>query len=1103
MANGLLSDSLYRSVKLYKKKFFLSLLLRGAILFIALGLAYFLFINVLENFGWFGSTIRAIFLFSFIGLVGITAFVWIGKPLYGFLYAENMIADEQAAQELGRIFPQVKDKLLNILQLTKNSQGNLLAAASIRQKSAELSEVPFDTAVRLEENKKYLRYILPVIFIAAMGFIFLPELFTDSPRRILQFDRIFPKPAPFSFHLLSTDLKAYRNEDFVIKFKVEGNELPENVNIVLDGQKQLIEPKEQGDYEYTFSRIQKDITFQMEGAGFVSEEYVIELVNRPLIGSINARLVYPAYLEKRNEYLKNIGNLTVPEGTTISWDINCLYTDKIKVDLPNSSPLMLEAGFSRGFTFSTTAKNSFDYTLKLLNNEAEADGVLEYKVGVIADAPPKINIMPIKDSTMYRYVLIGGSIEDDHGFSNLHLYYKVDRKGNPSTNRYRYFPIRFLEENNFQNFHFSWMVDSLDLKPGDKLEYFVKVWDNDGVNGPKPATSSFFSLELPSEKNIKDDIKNHQAETAQNLGNSYSQSKNISKELDQLQDKLKSKKELSWQDRKNLEDLLQKQGDLKSKLEDLQKQNQSLNEKEEKFSPLNEQLSEKTEQLQELMKQILDDETLKLYQELQKLLEEKNNSAEIKDLLDKIDNKQERFDKELERALEMFKQLKFEKELDKAIQQTDKLSKDQDQLSQKTPNEKQNLDELKNEQQKINENFNDLKEELKQLDELNKSLEQKNEYDPEESTQKSISEKQQNSLNQMQQGNRKGAQKQQKSASDQMQDLKEQLQSAQQQMEKETVDENIKDLRYLLENLLALSFEQETLMKEFKKINQTDPRYINLLQREIKLKDDAKMVEDSLFALGKRVFQLQKFVTKEVGDMNDYIKESIVSLKQRRPDISAGKQQFAMTSMNNLALMLSEVLKQLQEQQQMQNKPGGGQCKKPGGKSKAPSPSMSELQKQLNKKIEGLKNGGKQGKEFSQELAQMIASQQAIRKMMKEMESKTLDPNGKQQLKELAKKMEETEKELAFKQLSQQTIMRQTDIMTRLLESEKAQREREFEEKRESNQGNQDLSRQYPPALDKYLKEKEKQIEMLKSTPPSLNPYYKEKVGQYFQKISE
>ncbi len=1105
MVSKFLSDPLYQSVKQYKRRFFLNLFLKGLILFLALGLAYFLFLNLLEYFGWFGSGVRAVFLFSFLALIFTTSFIWIWKPLYGMLYADKMIADETAAIELGRIFPQVKDKLLNILQLGKASSDNQLAIASIQQKSAELAHVPFDSAIRFRENQKYLRYILPVLFLAAIGFIFLPGLFTESPKRIVQFDKLFPKPAPFTFRLLNPSLTAYQNEDFTVHFVIEGSELPENVGILFNGQRQDLLAKENGQYEYTFPRMQEALTFQLEGAHFFSQEFEVQIINRPLIGSLNARLVYPSYLNKNAEYLKNIGNLTVPEGTSIFWEVNCLYTDKILIEMSHqNTPQVIEAGFGKGFTFSSNARKSFGYKLKLVNKKAEADGELDYSVSVVPDALPKVTVLPVKDTSLFRFVLLGGTMEDDHGFSSLKLFYKINRKGQQDDKKeFQAIPIRFLKGNNFQNFYLNWQVDSLALKPGDKLEYFVKVWDNDGVNGPKPATSTYFTMELPSEKTIREEIKNQQSETAQNLGTSYSQSKNISKQLDQLQDKLKSKKELNWQDKKNIEDLLEKQNDLRNMLEDLQKQNETLNEMETKFSPLNEELAEKTEQLQELMKEILDDETLKLYQELQKLLEEKNNSAEIKEMLDKLENKQERFDKELERALEMFKQLKFEKGLEQAIQQTDKLSKEQEQLSQKSQDEKQDLGNLQNEQQKENQDFNELKQDIKKLEELNKSLQQKNEFDPEEAIQKSISEKQQNSSNQLQQGNRKGAQKQQKSAAEQMQDLKEQLQASQQEMEKETVDENIKDLRYLLENLLALSFEQETLMKEFKRINQTDPRYVNLLQREIKLKEDAKMVEDSLFALGKRVFQLQKFVTKEVGDMNDYVKESIVALKQRRPDISAGKQQFAMTSMNNLALMLSEVLKQLQEQQQMKSKPGSGQCKKPGGKSKAPSQSMSDMQKELNKRIEALKNGGKQGKEFSQELAQLIAQQQSIRKMMKDAEGKTMDAKGKQQLKELAKKMEETEKELAFKQLSQQTIMRQNEIMTRLLESEKAQREREFEEKRESNSGNQELNRQYPPELDKYLKEKEKQIEMLKSTPPSLNPYYKEKVGQYFQKISE
>lgn len=1102
MAKEFLPPQLFNSVRDYKKKFFANLLLRGLILFVSIALAYFFLISLLEYFGWFGSAVRAVFFFSFVGLVLFVAYLFVFRPLYSWWYADAMISDEKAAKDLGEIFPQVKDKLLNIFQLRKLGDANSLAMASVRQKSEELISVPFEQAIDLGQNKKYAKFLLPLLLLIVLGAALLPGLFTDSPKRIASFNQIFPKPAPFTFRLLNNHLNAFRNEDFVLKFVIDGKEIPEMVRLVFNGQEHVVLPNQKGEYSFTFSRMQDEISFQLEGAGFFSDEYDIRVVNKPLIGGLNAKLHFPIYLGRKDEYQKNVGNLNVPEGTRIDWQINCLYTDQVRVEMSHeSTPKILEAGLSAGFSFSTVAKKSFQYRLKLLNDKAKADGDLEYSVNVTPDAMPKISVMPVKDSSLFNYILLGGTIEDDYGFSGLRVFYKVLRKSQENKAITYNFPVRFSKDNNYQNFLLNWSVDSLHLGSGDKLEYYVKVWDNDGVNGPKSVSSETYLLEVPSEKTIADELRSKQAETAQNLSNSHSQSKAISKQLDKLQNNLKNKRELNWQDRKNLEELLQRQNELKDRLEELQKQNELNNMKEEKFMPNSENLIEKTQQLQELMKDLLDDETLKLYQELQKLLEEKNNSTEIKDLLEKIENKQQRFDKELERMLEMFKQLKFEKELENAIQKTDQLSKEQDQLSQKTHNDQ--IDNQKKEQQNLNEKFEGLKEDLKQLDELNKSLEEKNSFDKEEAIQKSISEKQQKSLEQLGQGNKKGAQKQQKSAAEQMEDLKEQLQKAQQEMQAEVVDENIEDLRFLLENLLTLSFEQETLMKEFKKINQTDPRYVGLLQRQMKLKDDAKMVEDSLYALAKRVFQVKKFVTKEVGDMNDYIKESIADLKQRRPDISAGKQQFAMTSMNNLALMLSEVLKQLQdESRQMKSKPGSGQCKKPGGKGKGQN--ISDLQKALNKKIGELKQSGKSGKEFSQELAQLIAEQQAIRKMLKEMEGKgTLDQNGKQQLKELSKKMEETERDLAFKQLSQQTIMRQNDIVTRLLESEKAQREREFEEKRESNSGKQDIDRKFPPALDKYLKEKEKQIEMLKSTPPSLNPYYKEKVGQYFQKISQ
>ena len=86
------------------------------------------------------------------------------------------------------------------------------------------------------------------------------------------------------------------------------------------------------------------------------------------------------------------------------------------------------------------------------------------------------------------------------------------------------------------------------------------------------------------------------------------------------------------------------------------------------------------------------------------------------------------------------------------------------------------------------------------------------------------------------------------------------------------------------------------------------------------------------------------------------------------------------------------------------------------------------------------------------------------------------------------------------KNITQETINRQKEIMTRLLEAEKAVRERELDDKRESQSANENFDK---PNLrfEEYKKEKMKEIELIKSVPPNLNPYYKDKVNQYFKQI--
>jgi hypothetical protein len=137
----------------------------------------------------------------------------------------------------------------------------------------------------------------------------------------------------------------------------------------------------------------------------------------------------------------------------------------------------------------------------------------------------------------------------------------------------------------------------------------------------------------------------------------------------------------------------------------------------------------------------------------------------------------------------------------------------------------------------------------------------------------------------------------------------------------------------------------------------------------------------------------------------------------------------------------------------------------------------------------------------SEQFAKMAAQQEAIRRqmvqMMEKLKNKGSNPGG-----EMAEMMEQTEKELVNKQISNEMIKRQNDILTKLLESEKAEREREQDEKRKSNEAKvQNLSN--PGEFLEYKRLKEKELELINTVPPSLTPFYKEKVNNYFNSVNK
>ena len=172
-----------------------------------------------------------------------------------------------------------------------------------------------------------------------------------------------------------------------------------------------------------------------------------------------------------------------------------------------------------------------------------------------------------------------------------------------------------------------------------------------------------------------------------------------------------------------------------------------------------------------------------------------------------------------------------------------------------------------------------------------------------------------------------------------------------------------------------------------------------------------------------------------------------------------------------------------------------------GKPKKGQKPSLSQMQQKLNQKIQELKNSGKSGKQLSEELAEMAAEQERIRKALQEMQEK-MKEGGNTPGNQLPTKMEQTEMELVNKQLTDQLIRRQQEILTRLLETEKSVREQDLDEERKGETA-KDYDKEIPKAFEEYLRLKEKEVELLKTVPPKLFPYYKKEVNEYFKRMGK
>lgn len=1101
------SSALIQKLDAFIRKYYRNKVIRGGLISLGLLSSGVLLVAFAEFFARFDTLGRTVLFYSYLAVLFYSVAFLVASPLLKLFRLGKVISYEEASEIIGDHFPQIKDKLLNTLQLQnqiESSEDTDLIIASVEKRTEELRPIGFTAAIDLSKNLRFLKYASAPLLLLIITLLWKPETISQPAERILQHRTAFEAPSPYRFILESVDLSVAAGEDFVFRVRVEGEAIPSTVYMNNSVGKFRTKRVEENIFEYTFNSVTESTNFFVSANGWNSPIYTLVAHPVPGVVEFTVEAVPPRYTGLEAVSQENFGEIVVPEGSIVKWSCRVKKSNGLDIRVADSL-LAVESSVNNRFFSEYRASDSFRYWFIPSNKQLGAVDSIGYSVSVIKDARPAIKVIEVEDSLMRKLRYFSGNVSDDYGFSSLRLAYRIKGEIN-------YMPLP-SPSGKKDEFYATWNMADLEIQPGDFVEYWFEIFDNDGINGPKKTKSSAKVFAAPTPDELLEERDGADEEIKSSLEDAMDQANDLRREIDSFKERLRDEKELDWKDKKDLEQLLEKQKELSKTLDELTKENEKKNSRLNEFSQQEERILEKQEELSKLMNEVMSDELRELYDKMQELMENMD-PEELQQQLDQMDVGQDALEKELDRALEQFKQLEWEIKMEETIEKLKELAKKQGDLASETENGEKNKEELQKEQEELNKEFEEIQKELKELEKENQQLKNPNSMMDSSSEEQEIKEAQEQSSESLERGKEKKASEMQKKAAESMEKLSERMEQMQMEMESESLEEDMDALRALLENIITLSFDEEALMKELGATDNQDPRYISLGQTQRKLKDDSKLVEDSLFALSMRVRQIAGAVNREIGLVNHHMDKAVKGFVNRETANITMNQQYVMTSFNNLALLLDEALKQMQNQQECQN-PGSGNCNKPGGSGSKPASAsdMKKMQDALGKKLEEMKgkmgegaNKGEQkkpGGAMSKQLAQMAAQQAALREMAKE-KAKELNSDGSgdgNEMKKIAEEMEQLERDLVNKIVDEATIDRQREILSRLLEAEEAERTRGEKKERQSTTGNQGLHPTPPQTID-YLKDRANELDMLKTVPADLAPYYRDRVNDYFNTVS-
>ncbi len=1102
-------------------------IVRQSVIALSLGSlsAIWLVVGLLEALLHFSPPVRLVlFLFTAI-LSGFTLYYLNRRLALDTSLNRGVESQTFWALKLGQLAsPKERDRLLNALQVVlpsparRDNPSPELAQDALYRAVASLEAVNPTDAITHHERTVSFRIGSALLLSLILSIVIQPATMLGAFGRLFHPTTNYAPTAPFSLAITSTYSWAYRSEPVAFEVVVTGQS-PRSASFVYQqeggDEVSLDVDLTKGNALVEFAGFPTDISYSVRSGEVSSERYNLRIIARPQIVELGYKLHPPAY-----------SRLPVVTGRENVGDIECLPGSAVELNISASKKLASAMLVSSRLSGTTIAVDSLEmgvddnnasarftvagastYVIRLRDRDKHEDrDPVTYHVHTLTDEYPVVRIaFPEEDIILGDDMQVPLRIEadDDFGVAKLELQYH-NLNGDSLIESS---PLKSQAATRSVALDTLWSVGHMPLMPGDVLEYWIVVWDNDNVSGPKRSESSRRLVRLPTFEEIVSGVEQNEAEVEQDARKTLEAAKELKEEVAKLVEEMRRDPKADWERQKQIEQAMKNQELVSKQAEQMAKSLDELVGKLEKHDMLTPETLEKYMELQKLMEEVASPELREAMEKLKQAMDTQD-PEKIRQALEKFDMDREQFMESIERSLAILEQLKLERKLDELVKRAEELLHAQEEIlkdieANKTEEASRSLDVQKLGVEALKREMADAAKMAEKADKSQISDKLGDLADKMDAM--NLSQQMSQTSQEMKSGNKSKAKSSGEKSARDLAEMSSSLSKLSEEFKEQNKAEIAGKIRRLVEELIYVSQDQESLMAASKALGTDSPRYRQLAGQQQDVKQALEGIAGRMLELSKETFFVTPELGATIGKALQNIDRSLEGFSDRLPRSAAQPQKLALGDINRSAAQLLAILGDL-----------SGSSSSSGYEEMMQKLSeMAAQQQGLNQQsgsmpMPGAGSPGEMPGDMpgqmpgdGQSLAKMAAQQRALQQQM---EQAAEDAKGIEEmlgdLEGIANAMGEVAKDMENKQLGERTKRLQQQIVSRLLDATRSAREEEYSKKRESKVGNE-LGRNSPSAIQLDTERERLRRDLLKALQEGYTPDYRRLIREYYNALGE